>query len=87
MELLCGQFTAVAQPASNQQLKDRVAAVRKPQRADLVDLARLHGKGKIVLQEKTSVVWMGSTAQFCSAAPIFVFYSITHRAGGGKEKD
>ena len=39
-----------AQPAAYQQLKHRVAAVRQPQRADLVDLARGHRQMKQIFQ-------------------------------------
>ena len=39
-----------AQKASHQQLKHRVAAVRQPQHADLVDLARGHRQMKQIFQ-------------------------------------
>ena len=57
VQLLGRELAAVAQPAAHQELKHRVAAVRKPERADLADVLRAHGKRKVVLQAKTSRMW------------------------------
>ena len=52
VEILRGSAPAGAQPAAHEKLKHGVAAVGKAKRADLVDLALVHGKGKVIIQER-----------------------------------
>lgn len=50
------RFAGRTEIASHQQFKHRVAAVRKAERADLVDRAPVHVQVKIVFQANASIV-------------------------------